>query len=166
MIRKIEDFERNWQYEADSTATLFKNLTDESLGQKVTDDGRSLGFLAWHIVTTLGEMPGHVGLKIDAPAVDSEVPTSAAEIVSAFETAANSVKEEVAKNWTDETLELEDNMYGETWKRGFTLLCLMMHQTHHRGQMTVLMRQAGLKVNGIYGPAKEEWQAFGMPAMP
>lgn len=166
MIRKIEDFERNWQYEADSTATLFKNLTDESLEQKVTEDGRSLGFLAWHIVTTLGEMPGHVGLKIDAPAVDSEVPTSAAGIVSAFETAANSVKEEVVKNWTDETLEIEDNMYGETWKRGITLLALMMHQAHHRGQMTVLMRQAGLKVNGIYGPAKEEWQAFGMPAMP
>lgn len=166
MIRKIEDFERGWQYEIDSTATLFKNLTDESLHTKVTEDGRSLGFLAWHIVTTLGEMPGHVGLKIDAPAIESEAPASAAEIVSAFEKAANSVKAEVAKNWTDETLEIEDNMYGETWKRGTTLLCLMMHQAHHRGQMTVLMRQAGLKVNGIYGPAKEEWQAFGMPAMP
>jgi uncharacterized damage-inducible protein DinB len=166
MIRKIEDFGRHWQYETDSTATLFKNLTDESLGQKVTEDGRSLGFLAWHIVTTLGEMPGHVGLKIDAPGVDSEVPASAGVIVSAFEKAANSVKAEVSKNWTDETLEIEDPMYGETWKRGFTLLCLMMHQAHHRGQMTVLMRQAGLKVNGIYGPAKEEWQAFGMPAMP
>ena len=166
MIRKIEDFERDWQYEADSTAALFKNLTDESLGQKVTGDGRSLGFLAWHIVTTLGEMPGHTGLTIDAPPVDSAVPASAAEIVSAFETAANSVKTEVAKNWTDETLEIEDNMYGETWKRGLTLLYLMMHQTHHRGQMTVLMRQAGLKVNGIYGPSREEWEAFGMPAMP
>lgn len=166
MIRKIEDFERDWQYEADSTVTLFKNLTDESLGQKVTDDGRSLGFLAWHLAITLGEMPGHVGLKIDAPAEDSEVPSSAGEIVSAFEKAANSVKAEVSKNWTDETLEIEDPMYGETWKRGMTLLYLMMHQAHHRGQMTVLMRQAGLKVNGIYGPAKEEWQAFGMPAMP
>lgn len=166
MIRKIEDFERDWQYETDSTITLFKNLTDESLAQKVTEDGRSLGFLAWHLVITLGEMPGHVGLKIDAPAEDSEAPASAGEIVSAFEKAANSVKTEVAKNWTDETLEIKDEMYGETWKRGQTLFYLMMHQTHHRGQMTVLMRQAGLKVNGIYGPAKEEWQAFGMPAMP
>jgi uncharacterized damage-inducible protein DinB len=127
MIRKIEDFERDWQYETDSTVTLFKNLTDESLGQKVTDGGRSLGFLAWHIVTTLGEMPSHVGLEIDAPAADTDVPASAAEIVSAFEKAANSVKAEVSKNWTDETLEVEDPMYGETWKRGVTLLCLMMH---------------------------------------
>lgn len=30
--------------------------------------------------------------------------------------------------------------------------------------MTVLMRQAGLTVPGIYGPAKEEWATFGMEA--
>ncbi|MCK4657684.1 MAG: hypothetical protein KAT85_11650, partial [candidate division Zixibacteria bacterium] len=33
---------------------------------------------------------------------------------------------------------------------------------HHRGQMTVLMRQAGLKVPGVYGPSMEEWEHFGM----
>jgi uncharacterized damage-inducible protein DinB len=57
-------------------------------------------------------------------------------------------------------------MYGETWKRGLTLFYLLMHQAHHRGQMTVLMRQAGLPVIGIYGPAKEEWAAQGLPEMP
>jgi len=41
---------------------------------------------------------------------------------------------------------------------------LIQHQNHHRGQMTVLMRQAGLTVPGIYGPAKEEWGNFGMEA--
>ncbi|MBI2416475.1 MAG: hypothetical protein HYV28_00920 [Ignavibacteriales bacterium] len=30
--------------------------------------------------------------------------------------------------------------------------------------MTVLMRQAGLKVPGAYGPSREEWAAYGMPA--
>ncbi|CAN5270084.1 DinB family protein [soil metagenome] len=165
MYRKIEDFQRDWTYEAEQTVKLFQNFTDESLAQKLTEDSRSLGFLAWHLTQTLGEMPAHTGLKIDAPSQESEVPTVASEIVSAFEKAANSVKEEVVKNWTDETLEIEDSMYGETWKRGLTLLYLMMHQAHHRGQITVLMRQAGLKVIGIYGPAKEEWQAMGMPAM-
>jgi uncharacterized damage-inducible protein DinB len=28
--------------------------------------------------------------------------------------------------------------------------------------MTVLMRQAGIKVPGIYGPSKEEWEAMGI----
>ena len=165
MYRKIEDFQRDWTYEADQTVKLFKNLTDESLNQKVTEDGRSLGFLAWHLTLTLGEMPGHVGLTIDAPNLESEVPASASEIVTAFEKAAHSVKEEVGKDWTDADLEIEDAMYGETWKRGLTLLYLMLHQAHHRGQITVLMRQARLPIVGIYGPAKEEWAAMGMPAL-
>lgn len=164
MFRKIEDFRKAWEYEAESTIKLFNHLTDESLNQKVTENGRSLGFLAWHLVTTLAEMPGHVGLKIDAP-LEGETPQTVAEIASAFEKGAKSVSEEVGKNWTDETLLQEDNLYGERWTRGETLGYLLVHQTHHRGQITVLMRQAGLPVSGIYGPAKEEWQAMGMPAM-
>ena len=93
-------------------------------------------------------------------------PASSGEIASAFETAARSVAAQVSENWTDETLLLEDEMYGETWSRGMTLFYLIAHQGHHRGQMTVLMRQAGLSVPGIYGPSKEEWAAFGAPAMP
>jgi uncharacterized damage-inducible protein DinB len=30
--------------------------------------------------------------------------------------------------------------------------------------MTVLMRQAGLRVPGVYGPAEEEWGEMGMAA--
>ncbi|MHB8840055.1 MAG: DinB family protein, partial [Gemmatimonadaceae bacterium] len=40
--------------------------------------------------------------------------------------------------------------------RGFVLTVLMNHQWHHRGQMTVLMRQAGLSVPGVCGPSREE----------
>jgi uncharacterized damage-inducible protein DinB len=165
MIRKIEDFQKDWAYETESTVKLFNNLTDASLGQKVTPDGRSLGFLAWHIVVSLGEMPALVGLTIDAPEQDAAVPDNAAAIVSAFEKAANSVSADVAAKWTDEMLLQEDDMYGEKWARGLTLLYLMMHQAHHRGQMTVLRRQAGIAVTGIYGPSKEEWEQMGMAAL-
>lgn len=165
MLRSIEDFRKDWEYEAEATGKVLKALTDESLGQKVTPDGRNLGFLGWHLTQTLGEMLGLVGLKIDAPEQSAECPASAADIAAAYETAARSVSDEVAKNWTDETLLQEDNMYGETWARGLTLFYLIAHQAHHRGQMTVLMRQAGLVVPGIYGPAKEEWAAMGAPAM-
>ena len=53
----------------------------------------------------------------------------------------------------------------EGWKRGGVLASLVNHQIHHRGQMTVLMRQAGLAVPGIYGPAREEWAKMGLPPM-
>ena len=60
----------------------------------------------------------------------------------------------IREQWTDETLKEEKDMYGQMWPIGTTLELLVAHQTHHRGQMTVLMRQAGLTIPGIYGPAK------------
>jgi uncharacterized damage-inducible protein DinB len=82
--------------------------------------------------------------------------------LAAFEAASAAVAAGVAA-WTDATLEVEDDMYGERWPRGLTLQALIVHQAHHRGQMTVLMRQAGLRVPGVYGPSREEWTAYGMP---
>lgn len=148
------------------TGKVLFSLTDETVNHKVTEDGRTLGFLGWHLATTLNEMLGLVGLKIDAPAPESECPTSAAEIASIYEIGGKSVSSQVASNWSGETLLIEDEMYGETWSRGMTLYFLILHQTHHRGQMTVLMRQAGLTVPGIYGPSKEEWSAYGQDPMP
>jgi len=37
---------------------------------------------------------------------------------------------------------------------------LIAHQGHHRAQMTVLMRQAGLKVPGVYGPSEADKAAI------
>lgn len=166
MFRKIEDFTRAWAYETEMTEKALLNLTDVSLGQKVTAEGRTLGFLAWHLAVTMNEMLGLVGLTIDAPDPCSECPASAEDIARVYAAGGRSVSEEVGKNWTDETLLIEDEMYGETWSRGQTLFYLLLHQTHHRGQMTVLMRQAGVIVPGIYGPAREEWAVFGQDPLP
>lgn len=165
MFRQVSDFQKAWEYEAEMTGKVIAALTDASLGQRVSEEGRTLGFLAWHNTQTLGEMLGLTGLKVDAPDFEQPCPATAAEIGAAYTKAAESVKEQVAANWSDETLLETDEMYGETWARGITLFYLIAHQAHHRGQMTVLMRQAGLTVPGVYGPAKEEWAAIGAPAM-
>ena len=165
MIRTMEDFKNDWAHEMDATIKIFKNLTDLSLSQKVDREGRTLGRLAWHITVSIGEMLAKTGLKADGPDENSDPPDSAAEIVHTYERTAHSALKLISEHWSDETLMQEDAMYGETWKRGFTLSVLIHHQIHHRGQMTVLMRQAGLKVPGIYGPSREEWAGFGMPAM-
>ncbi len=139
-------------------------LTDASLAQKVTPEGRSLGRLAWHIVQTLGEMGGHAGLTVDAANEKTPQPATAAAIAEAYKVGAAAVDKAVTSAWTDADLPGEIDMYGEKWTRGQSLLALMAHEIHHRAQMTVLMRQAGVKVPGVYGPAREEWAAYGMPA--
>jgi uncharacterized damage-inducible protein DinB len=162
MFRRVADFQKAWEQEKDSTLKILRALTDASLGQAVTKDDRTLGRLAWHVATTPVEMMERTGLKVAGPSQDAPPPAIAAAIASAYETAAQAVADGVSA-WTDVTLEVEDDMYGERWPRGLTLQALVAHQAHHRGQMTVLMRQAGLKVPGVYGPAREEWTTYGMP---
>jgi uncharacterized damage-inducible protein DinB len=162
MYRRLDDFLKDWESESASTLKVFQPLTDASLGQKVTADGRSLGFLAWHITTSVAEMLNRTGLTVDGPEHENP-PASAAAIVEAYAKAARSATEQVRSRWTDATLEEMREMYGAPWTVGFTLAALIGHQTHHRGQMTVLMRQAGLPVPGVYGPSRDEWSAMGMP---
>jgi len=163
MYRKTDDFLQAWARETESTVKVFDTLTDESLGQKTYAEGRTLGRLAWHITQTLPEMCNRTDLGVVGPGEEEPIPASAAEISARFKEAADSLAAQIRAKWTDDTLELEDDMYGERWRRGRTLDVLIRHQTHHRGQMTVLMRQAGLKVPGVYGPSKEEWADYGAP---
>ena len=163
MYRTISDFALDWKYESAATLKVLHMLSDESLQQRVSPDGRSLGFLAWHLVLTLTEMGSKMGLQITGPAEDSEQPTKVSEIASTYDISSKSVAEVVRTTWSDASLDEKIDMYGEPWKRGYALASLVKHQTHHRAQMTVLMRQAGLKVPGVYGPSREEWVEMGMP---
>jgi uncharacterized damage-inducible protein DinB len=165
MFRTIDDFLSVWKDEAKSTSKLLAVLTDASLEQAVSNDHRTIGRLAWHITQTIAEMGGNVGLKFKGPHEKDPVPRTAKAIREAYTDAASSLPGAVvAARWTDAMLKEEREMYGENWTVAFALRALMFHQAHHRGQLTVLMRQAGLTVPGIYGPAKEDWAGFGMPA--
>jgi len=164
VIRSIEDFRKAWSKESATTMKVFGEIKDPQINQAIAEGHRTLGRIAWHIAQTIPEMAGHTGLRINGPALNSPLPKSMETIKKGYETAASSLLEQVTKNWKDETLAVEDDMYGGKWSRGATLTAIILHEVHHRGQMTVLMRQAGLKVTGIYGPSKEEWNQFGMQA--
>lgn len=163
MLHTIAEFEAIWSPEVEATQKVLKHLTTSSLSQRVDAEGRTLGRLAWHIVTTLAEMMSRTGLALAGPAPDAPVPPTAREIFNAYNEAALSLLDRIRTGWTDASLAVEDDMYGEKWKRAETLRALIFHQIHHRGQMTVLMRQAGVDVPGVYGPARQEWAAYGMP---
>jgi uncharacterized damage-inducible protein DinB len=162
MFTTISSFVYVWSQELEATQKLFKHLTDRSLSHAIGPEGRTLGRLAWHITTTIPEMMNRTGLSITAPDPEAPVPSSAKQIFNTFNDAAIALLDQIQTKWTDATLDQEDDMYGQQWKRSTTLMALVLHLVHHRGQMTVVMRQAGLSVPGLYGPAREEWAAFGM----
>ncbi len=166
MFHTIEEFLGDWRAEAEKTKTLFAQLTDDALEQKVWAEGRTLGRLAWHIVSSISEMMSRVGFKFDREMKDTDAVTSAEQIREGYALLTASLDEQIRDQWSDESLKVENDMYGQMWSNAATLNVLIVHQIHHRGQLTVLMRQAGLKVPGIYGPAKEDWSTYGMPVHP
>jgi uncharacterized damage-inducible protein DinB len=157
MIRTIHDFLDRWKGETEATLKIFNSLTDESL-QVAIPGGRTLGRLANHIVETVTELPSKLGLPIKEEPADY---TTVHELVTHYKKHADQLVGAIISSWDDSNLEEINNLYGDDWKNGFSLWVLLIHQTHHRGQMTVLMRMAGIKVPGIYGPSKEEWEAWG-----
>jgi uncharacterized damage-inducible protein DinB len=165
MYATVRSFLDDWQEESAATLKMLTALTTASLGQSVTPGGRSIGTIAWHIVLTLREMPGRTGLALEGPAEHAPRPADAADIAAAYEQGAASVARAVETSWKDEELSQVIEMYGEQWEKRTVLHSLVRHQTHHRAQLTVLMRQAGLAVPGVYGPSKEEWAAMGLPPM-
>jgi uncharacterized damage-inducible protein DinB len=166
MYRSLAEFEKDFREQTDATLKCFRALTDSSLAQTVSPGGRSLGRIAWHIVGSLVEMPGHAGAKIDGSLAEAPVPATAAAIVSAYESAAGNCLKALNESWAQADLSEEIPIYGERWARSRVLFILLIHEIHHRGQLTVLMRQAGLRVPGVVGPAKEEWAGMGMPEQP
>jgi uncharacterized damage-inducible protein DinB len=165
MFRTIKDFTQCWKSESESTLKVFKALTDKSLNTKVYNEGRTLGYIAKHLIISLceGDMCNKLNIKVSMSLKEIESLKTVKELCAAYYKLSKEILTQTAK-LKDEVLLDKINIYGEKWTKGFTLFTLINHQTHHRGQMTVLMRQAGLKVPGVCGPSKEEWAAYGMPS--
>lgn len=166
MYRRMDDFLKDYAGVAADTAKVFAQLTDANLGQTIAPRHRSLGGIAWHIVVSVPEMMNRLGLGLTAADQEAPPPGSAATVRSAQEKVAAELLERLRAGWTDATLDRTDDMYGQTWTRGFTLTALVQHEIHHRGQMSVLLRQAGALVPGCFGPSREEWTAMGMEPPP
>ena len=164
MIHSIEEFLTDWGHESNSTQKILDAITEESLNLQINNDYRTLATLAGHIVTSLHEMLSRTGLDFVGADHESQVPLTAKEIADGYRTSSQNMIKAIQEQWTDESLKEIDDMYGEQWPKGLTLSVLSKHQIHHRGQLTVLMRLAGVRVPGVYGPSREEWAEIGMEA--
>ncbi|QIZ08994.1 hypothetical protein HFZ78_21725 [Priestia megaterium] len=164
MYTSISEFIEDWNQEAASTQKVLDALTDGSLQQAVSTDDRTLGRIAWHVVTSTPEMLNEFGITVENVENSSTVPSSAKEIADTFRKVSEDNMDAVKKQWTDASLKEMKNVFGMEMQKAVTLSLLIKHIIHHRGQMTVLMRQAGLNVPGVYGPSRNEWSQMGMEA--
>lgn len=164
MYTSVEQFKKDYAWERDLTSKVLRNLTDESLSTcKSSDDPQTnICQLGWHIATAQDAILGQAGLKIHNPAKGSWVApegTTAQSIAETYDKASQDVLEQVGQ-WSDSDLNTVKNFFGMEWPLGAALTATIHHEIHHRGQLSVMMRQAGLTVPSIYGPNKEETAEF------
>ena len=160
MYRTIAEFVDEWTAESAISLKVERTLIDSALPQQIYPEGRTLGQLAWHMVLMIGMTGSIVGLEIAAPPRGAVQPGSAAIIADAYQTAARSMSEQASAKLADAQLSSEIAFFGRSLPMDRVLRALVVHQIHHRGQMTVLMRQAGLVPPGVYGPTREEAAAM------
>lgn len=156
MFRSIDDFLAVWREESTNTARVMERLTDTALPHRMADGYRTLGELAWHVTVSHRSILDRTGLAFQAATRDLQIPKRASEIAARYVAGAAAVARAVEKQWSDSTLRVRDDIYGSSWTRGRTLFVLVVHEIHHRAQMTVLMRQAGLTLPALYGPSADE----------
>lgn len=156
MYRQVNDFLADWSASAEGTNKVLEAVTDDKLDQAIVEGHSSLGWLGWHLTTAPAYFVSLAGVKLQTALNPNEVPKSAAQIAESYKKMAEEVKTGVEQTLTDEMLSETVEAFGRTMPRGALLRVLIDHQTHHRGQMTVLLRQAGLTVPGVMGPTKEQ----------
>jgi uncharacterized damage-inducible protein DinB len=143
-------------WESQTTANVLAALNDAGLKQeKAAGHNTTAGDIAWHIVTAPVYMLNQVGFNIDAVSPAKPERLTAEQITTAHAAINAQVKEQVAQK-TPEDLAQVYHVFGMMdWPAGQMLGIMMHHEIHHRGQLSILMRQAGLVVPSIYGPTHE-----------
>jgi uncharacterized damage-inducible protein DinB len=148
--------------ETQTTRRVLERVPDDRLGWKPHDKSMSLGQLALHVAMIPGaiaelarQSPYRIG-KFEQPSA-----TRAAELVPALEQSVAKAKEILGT--------MDDATLGKTWRAldgdreimaipvGAVLRTIMLnHWYHHRGQLSVYLRQVGALVPSIYGPSADE----------
>ncbi|WML48545.1 DinB family protein [Neobacillus sp. PS3-34] len=162
MYVTISDFIKEWNKEAALSQKVLDGLTDDSLKQQVYPEGRTLGRILWHFTTNVPNYLNKFGVKMDKVENAENVPTTAKEIAETFKKVSAQAAEAIKQQWTDDSLKQIQIAFGREETNASILMGLIKHIVHHRGQATILIRQAGLKPFGVYGPPKEDWIPLGM----
>jgi uncharacterized damage-inducible protein DinB len=149
--------------EADATRRVLERVPQDRLDWKPHPKSLTLGQLAMHVATIPGALAGvatTVPFDVRTP-IPRPQPASVAELVPALEQSLARARELIGG--------LDKASMAAAWRgvagdrevmsmpRGdFLRAILLNHWYHHRGQLTVYLRQVGALVPAIYGGSADE----------
>lgn len=164
MFNSKDELLTQWNFETASTQKLFAVLTDACLEFPDNPNHMPIGRIASHIINSARFMLNRTGEGPEGLCAKRDIPTTAVGLQEEYRSTVDMISKCIETDWTDETLRkivtitpylnvpLDNAMY-----------LVLRHEIHHRGQLTILLRQFGLEIPGVMGPAKEEWEKLGIP---
>jgi uncharacterized damage-inducible protein DinB len=150
------------EQEAGTTRRVLERVPGDQLNWRPHPKSMTLGQLALHVAT----VPGGVAeiatqSPFQVPEFTRPSATSAAELVPALDSSVARARELLGA--------LDDAALAAPWKlmngnrevmtipRAAVLRSIMLnHWYHHRGQLSVYLRQLGVPLPSIYGPSADE----------
>jgi uncharacterized damage-inducible protein DinB len=166
----IEALIQELEQESQTTRRVLERVPGDRLGWKPHDKSMSLGQLALHVATTPGGVTDMVRQSpMPLPQFVQPSAATAAELVPALEQSVAKAK--------DNLRAIGDAGLGETFRVvagdkdvmampvGAVLRFIMLNHWyhHHRGQLSVYLRELNVPVPSIYGPSADE-NPFAMQA--
>lgn len=157
-----EIFRKVWDSEFRTTVNVFRSFLPEHLDLKPHERSRTVRDLAWQCVIderVMGAVLEKTGHDLRNAPPGQPPPENMDEIVSAYSRAHEAGARDLGSLTEDEFGRTVTSIlkFGE-WKapKPEVLWSNVLDQGHHRGQLTVYLRQAGGKVPPIYGPSGDE----------
>jgi len=151
------------EMEAATTRRVLERIPDDQLSWRPAARSRTLGELAQHIAANPGSVCMLASQNPATPDFNQvdPVPASTAELLATLDASMAQARQVLSA--------MSDGDLLETWRmtagghevmampRMALLRTVMLnHWYHHRGQLSVYLRQVGVPVPSIYGPSADE----------
>jgi uncharacterized damage-inducible protein DinB len=158
----IDGLLQELEMEAQTTRRVLERVPDEKLSWRPHAKSRTLGELALHVATVPGGVAQLVATSpVQAPQFADPSPTSASELIPALDASLATVRKTLG-GMSDETITATWRMMAGDCEimavpRIAMLRSVMLnHWYHHRGQLTVYLRELDVPIPSIYGPSADE----------
>ena len=159
----IDGMLQELEQEAQTTRRVLERIPEDQMNWRPHPKARTLGELALHVATVPGSVAEFIASPSPAQVPDfiDPSPPSAAELVPALDESIAKAKQILGG--------MDDTTIMATWRmmdgerevfalpRMSLLRSIMLnHWYHHRGQLTVYLRELDIPIPFIYGPSADE----------
>ena len=151
------------EQEAQTTRRVLERIPEDQMNWRPHPKARTLGEVAFHVATVPGSVAEFIASPSPAQFPDfiDPSPPRAAELIPALDESIAKAKQILG--------DMDDATIMATWRmmdgerevfalpRVSLLRSIMLnHWYHHRGQLTVYLRQLDIPIPSIYGPSADE----------